>query len=100
MILFFCRQIKFVIPRDIGSVKDEITNDPDDGIFLFTDSDQRLSSKHLLKYDTSMSSSQNVKKQKKPKIKKRKIDDEESEDENTKLRSAAVSFDWVINKSN
>lgn len=75
--------------------------DAEEGIYLFTNSVKPFSTQDLLGCDTIMSNHNTSKtsKKKKPSLRKRKIEDDvESEDEDTKLKSVAVSFDWVLNQ--
>jgi len=99
----YYRQIKFVRPKQvhedkkIQSMTTEIPLAPeDDGVYLFTDSNQRLSTRDILESDLRNGPNNPMKRMIRE-MKKRKLQDEdESDDENTKLKSVAVSSDWVI----
>jgi len=65
------------------------------GLFLFPNSSHPVSQSDLIQQEAGNSTT----KRKRLKFKKRKIDDSDSEDESEKLKSVAVTFDWVLNKT-
>jgi len=84
------KQIRFVYPKNVSQSSLKVTDEI--GIYLF-----KQSKEPVLGKDLDVSEVEPKIMMKKPKLKRRKIDDDStSEDENTKLKTVAVSADWVM----
>jgi len=83
--------------KDVRKKQKHVSHEENEGgVYLFTKSAQPICSTDLKNGESNSSSS----KRKRPQFKKRKVEDyEDSADEEEKLKSVAVSFDWVVNKN-